>query len=301
MYLFRLKFYLNGDTFDSEEAILELFSSNKDILYTLESDKTDLPLKESRDFIIKGVGFSTEEAALEAGEDAETALLIYGLKNKLGVSQINIEILEQRENIRVVASGVGRASATTNVSRQVNPFIESFQQCIALEFGYRLKSGIDLYNTSHLQSSILGSSIYAKFLTLLIVIETQIEEMEVQKDNNDNEKALEHVKSLIKQTNKSDLNSYWKGNFTSKLGELKRESITSAGKRLMEEHLEHRQYNGKPAKDFFNECYGIRSDIVHGREQPAIEDLAKIIKELDKMVSDFLTSCIEKEKHSSIQ
>ena len=61
-----MKFELSKHVnFDCEELYLR--SSNKDIVYTLYPSDKEKSLKDSSIFIIKGVGFSTEEEAREEG------------------------------------------------------------------------------------------------------------------------------------------------------------------------------------------------------------------------------------------
>lgn len=292
MYLFKLKFSLCGDTFNSEESILELPTSDKTIDYTLHSKNNDSQLKESKEYIVEGVGFSTEEKAYEAGEKAILALYWYGINSRSGVDQIDLEVLEQKDDLIGVISTVTGGSADLTVIRPVDLFTETFQRGMTLVLDNRLELGVDLYNISHSKGSLLRSPINAQFLTLMFTIETLVNRKEIPR-----KKVCEYIKCVVKRAKISHLDEPDKGYLTSRLDELKIESIRSAGKRLMKEHLESRQYRGQSAEEFFDKCYEIRSAMVHGRKQPSV-GLSEITRELDKMVSDLLISCVtEQNKH----
>jgi len=307
MYNFRLKFELSeGTSFNCEESCLKISSSNKDIVYTLYPANKEKSIKDSSVFIIKGVGFSTEEKAYEEESKARKALMWYGTKFNVGVNfnkktgrfskfakkffldKFGVRVLNDKFGVNVYSESdkqtyFGSVSAKGSVIKSVKPFIETFQQGLNIELNDKENLGFELYNASCFESSIR-----ARFLTLIIAIESLIK----QKSRNYN--VVEYVKFLIKKTRQTDLNKNDIESLVSKLEELKSESISSGGKSLIRKYLKSKQYNSKSAEIFFNDCYKIRGKLVHtGNPPEKTGDFSKITNELNKMVSDLLILCIE--------
>jgi hypothetical protein len=74
------------------------------------------------------------------------------------------------------------------------------------------------------------------------------------------------------------------------IGRLKRESISEAGKRMVEASLSGRTYQERCPGDFFRKCYGIRSRLVHGiPPSPSREEVSSAAAQLEVMLSDLLS------------
>jgi hypothetical protein len=74
------------------------------------------------------------------------------------------------------------------------------------------------------------------------------------------------------------------------LRELRRESISSAGRRLAAERLGERTYMEMPAAKFFAHCYDLRSRLVHGGEpRPSRQEVGSAAAALGVFVSELLT------------
>lgn len=296
---FELSKYVN---FDCEELCLR--SSNKDIVYTLYPSDKEKSLKDSSEFIIKGVGSSTEEEAREEGMKVKNALMWFGINNRLGVNFIKstgkssnflkkelfdkfgvtvlddngLNIYPENDESTVFISFSGEGYG---IHKPLKPFAETFQNGLNIELNKKKKLSLELYNASHFESSIR-----AKFLTLIIAIESLISPIKKS------DEAVKFIESLIEQTGqqaREDIKS-----LVDRLGDLKIESISSSAKSLVKKHLEYKQYDGNSAEGFFKKCYDIRKKLVHDGDLPeGIGDLSKITINLDKMVSDLLISCVE--------
>ena len=69
---------------------------------------------------------------------------------------------------------------------------------------------------------------------------------------------------------------------------LKKESINSAGKRLVAT-LGDRKYAGKSPKRFFRDCYDARSNLVHGNlGRPSVETIQGLLGPLEHFVRDLV-------------
>jgi hypothetical protein len=140
---------------------------------------------------------------------------------------------------------------------------------------------MELFHASHLEISKR-----AKFLTEMMIVESLID----QKDKKT--PVIDFIEELISNTKNSTIDGSDKQSLIDGLHRLKKNSITFSGKSLVKKQLCTQQYNGKSAEDFFKDCYGIRSNIVHGlKDRDDVPD--KIAFEFDKMVSDLIVSLVK--------
>ena len=305
MYNFKLDFELSS-TFNCEESYLKLLSSGKNIIYTLYSSDKEKSIKDSRKFIIEGFEFRTEKKACEGENKVRNALMWYCTKFYSGVnfkkesmrcSEFLLKKMSDESGARILnyksrnnvysddkPTYFVSGSAEGYKTYQVNPFIEIFQQGLNIKLNDKENLGFELYNAYAFESSIR-----AKFLTLIIAIESLLGRPKR------NDKTVRYVESLVKQTKKqTELKKNDIDSLVSCLVELKYQSISSRAKCLIKKYLKSKKYNEKSAEIFFSECYKIRSDIVHtGKTPEKIKDFNKINVELYKMVSALLISSIE--------
>lgn len=107
----------------------------------------------------------------------------------------------------------------------------------------------------------------ACFVTLMMAVEALIEQP------SRSERAQQLVADLIERTKQAGLDDEETRSLVGAMGWLRRESIGQGGRRLAR-RLEPRTYGGEDPVQFFNRCYGIRSDLVHGSEnRPPIQDV----------------------------
>lgn len=75
------------------------------------------------------------------------------------------------------------------------------------------------------------------------------------------------------------------------LGWLRYESISGAGRRLIEQRLPDRTFGGVKASQFFAIVYDLRSRLVHGGPSfPSFEEIASKVGDLELMVAELLTA-----------
>lgn len=144
----------------------------------------------------------------------------------------------------------------------------------------RERVALELFNQSFFQQSV-----DSRFLLLMSGLEALIEQGERS------QAVKDYVQSLISATDTmEDLKPNEKESLKSGIGSLKRESIVQAGKRMVKERLNGRNYYDKPAEEFFVECYEIRSRLVHGEIPfPTREEVSAIVAQLEVMLSDLLS------------
>ena len=70
-------------------------------------------------------------------------------------------------------------------------------------------------------------------------------------------------------------------------------SISRTARELAASLLGDREYGGKVAAGFVNECYSIRSDIVHsGRVKGSKRGVSSVTSEFERLVADLLKASI---------
>jgi hypothetical protein len=144
----------------------------------------------------------------------------------------------------------------------------------------RERLSFELFNASFFQTSA-----DTRFIMLVMAIEALIEPVHRSKE------ATDHVDSLIEATKNSLLiTDKDRRSILGSLRWLRYESINQAGKRLAQEQLGVRLYDGKSAPSFFSDCYNLRSRLVHGQYPPPTQhEIGNASTQLEGFVSDLLT------------
>jgi hypothetical protein len=77
------------------------------------------------------------------------------------------------------------------------------------------------------------------------------------------------------------------------LQQLRKESISQAGRALARRLVPHRQYQDHSSWEFFTHCYAVRSQILHGgrAKNPSIDMLA-LANHMEAFVSDLLLASL---------
>lgn len=102
------------------------------------------------------------------------------------------------------------------------------------------------------------------------------------------EPTLSFVESLIDQVRMSPLGNDDKQSLLGAMQWLRLESIGRSGKNYVA-RLEPKTYDGRAPKAFFNRCYEMRSQLVHGAlPRPARELVDPLASNLEVMVNDLL-------------
>jgi hypothetical protein len=97
------------------------------------------------------------------------------------------------------------------------------------------------------------------------------------------------VEQFVAATKTAGLPSEEQALLVNGLGMLKQESISRAGQRLAE-GLGARTYSGQAPPEFFKDCYGLRSRLVHGSASyPSLDEVNDAGGALELFVRDLLT------------
>jgi hypothetical protein len=148
------------------------------------------------------------------------------------------------------------------------------------EISDRERVALELFNASFFQKSADG-----RFLLLMGGVEALIE----QKPRSSNvERLVQAFQSQVDAD--SDVEAEEKTALKSGLGQLQRESIRQAGRRLIRRKIGTRSYEGVLAEEFFGHCYTLRSRLVHGvLPFPTFEEVNPFGGQLEVMLSDLLS------------
>jgi hypothetical protein len=176
------------------------------------------------------------------------------------------------------------ASASAQVGKPVAAFEEHFLEAIERNLRPSEKETLafELYGLSHFEAAPR-----ARFLTLINAVETIIEYKPKGAE------VLEHVANLVEATKSSGLPRSEIDSILGKLSWLRQESISKAGRIFAEELLGTKEYGGMIAKEFFQYCYNIRSQLVHdGKPSDHTINLGHLVNRLDELVADLLAASI---------
>ena len=293
---------------DSSEYVLAQPSAAQKVILLSADSKT--PIKDALTLVLKSDGWPSRESALENGQRFSNALKRSFVKLRVGANygefgpkgmifDSGIVFFEERSGERIFndVHGLmvyqslpeprfGRTTLTPLVGKPESALVKVFDEALVAtkEFDEREKLAFELFNSSFFQETPIS-----RFLLLVMAIEallvTERRSTEVQK----------HIRTLIDQTNDSAELSYdEKQVLMGPLGRLMRESVQQAGRRLSQERLGTRKYDGQCASDFFARCYDMRSRLVHGEGNPELRrESESIVATLEVFVSDILSAPLE--------
>ena len=148
-------------------------------------------------------------------------------------------------------------------------------------------------------SSSLAGLVDARFLTLMMALESLIDQKPRNKEEDAHfRKLIENTEVLLKSQEDSKLlpnpQEDSKSNWKSIIGSLRelnrRESVRQAGTRVVT-RLGTRLYAGCTPQKFFSECYSIRSRLIHGElPLPTNGDVEKMTWPLQDLVCDLIAN-----------
>lgn len=296
-YGFRLRFLLpKGSVIshDSDTLEVQLNSGMQPSILRLVSNNKAV-LKESNDLSLCGNGFATEEEASSCGIRARNSLVFCATQLQMGVDcgrdkstsgfgkvvkdyakEQGILLLNNVHGLSVYPDGMhvrfGGMKASVTIGRTSAKFTEEFIRAyeLSLNFTDKLSLAFELYGASHFEASLR-----AKLLSLISVVES------ICVQDKHSKAVLKHLDNLINMT-KDSLDDPEKDNIISRLGFLKRESISSACKKLVADNLEEEEVRQ------FESLYNVRSRILHDGRAPEDVDLGIEVPKLDKIVSKLL-------------
>jgi hypothetical protein len=301
-FTFRLLFLTpTGRTFSGidpdNHAQLSLPEIDQTItLHQLPHRKNHTPGCSER-FVIKGTGFPTEEAARSCGERIKQALIVVGCDTKIGIdigrdhctssisreaqsiaSQTGIQLRNPVHGLDVYPEDLPvkhfEISATGNVFASFSdaPAKIKHQFAINVTLNDKHRLALELYNLSRFALGV------PRFLTLVTIIEVLAEREKAEQP------AEQQLNQFIELTKTSALTSEQCETLCNRLGDLKRESISAACRRVVANSI------SAEAANYFMKCYDARCILLHrGENKPAMTDNCE---RLDEIVREVLLNDI---------
>lgn len=304
-FAFRLRFKFPPKSFIAEDAdfiVITMPFSDQQI--TLQS-RPAKSLKNTVLYDAMAGEFSSLDAAISYGQKTRDAIAIccalLGMGVEIGkhdeffdVSDVKIDSSNGQSYIQpkdlnglVVYPQDSKVEYTdVGLSDKGGPSAERFQRAFikSFELSEHLDDGLglafELYN-----SHLFEVSSRARFLQLVSTIECLV------KPKRQNKTIVEHVENLVELSEKDlaameNVSPDDRRDFIQRLHHLKRESISSACRNLVQRYL------GDEAVARFQECYNLRSKLVHEGQISSKVELLDHYFELEKITQDLLYAMI---------
>jgi hypothetical protein len=309
LYDFRLRFnfpeaYRIGS--DVEEIELLVLPLGERI--RMRSGAIGTPIKDHAQVAVLGGSFASEDQARDAAEKTKRALLYWAIEQRLGIdfgdgkqrsgvtkaglamlqkqhgcpvrNDIHgIDIYEHVEKLRFV-----NVHGEVKLSKHPPKLIDTFQR--------------EYLHTRYLtEKQVLASEIYAssffdisprsRFITLVTAVEALLER---PKRPDVVEELVEEFKA---KTQLSNIDVQAKNSIIGSLGDLKRESITQAGRMLAGRLIPNELFDGQSSADFFTRCYELRSQILHrGKLEDGLVDMLDLANIMEGFVARLLLAAL---------
>ncbi len=316
-YSFRLRVIrANGSTLNFDETKVDFSVEDSGISIALHSSSPGKSIKEAEQWALVGNGYGSEEDAKNAGAYFRDVLMLCLAKSRVGVdfgdrapkgfvTPYGIKKLEDEVGSRVLNDVHGLMTYVTEpkpkfyrfqvgATRGANTtsFHEAWRTALALKPQLSESEGlaISLFNSSFFQPS--GDS---RFLLLVMAIEAMIS------PNPKSAEAVQYVDRFIAEIDASPLKQKEKTSLTGSLRWLRDESISQAGKTLVESRLGNRTYGNRTASKFFSDVYSLRSRLVHGSSFPTVDEIADTVGVLEVFVSDLLCEPLQMPQDSDLK
>lgn len=286
MFSFRFKFKLDsGLQLVSDKNVLVLEEAPP-VLVRLRPEFPEVALKDARSVVVRGDGYSGEDAAWSGyslwsasvklglakhGVGADFGTQPYG---QSGMTSTALEAMEEHTGQRFVAddhvpmvfrsdptplfvsAGAVQAIKGVNADRVVKSIREDATM-LAAPMSRRLHFALDLYGRA--QGLEMPE---AKLVMLVTAVEAVLD-----RGKRDPE-VVKTVKALNQVINISQLSEKMRLKLGSQVGDHKNKSITESGRELMDANQVWSP-DGESSGDFWERCYELRSKIVHGDETAA--------------------------------
>jgi hypothetical protein len=262
---------------------------------TLGQWQETLPLSLTRRAVLRGVGYSTDSDAIEAGKVWRARLMAAFASMRIGVD-FGDRSVGRRGLDKAGAKRAGHYEAGILVSESNSPpaFMPDITATGVVTSPARLPAALAKVNaagglseerqvTYELFSAALGlghgDACYAMLMAALETMMTPHPRPE---------ESVTHVDKLIELTRKSGLSDNEVNSITGSLRWLRQESIGQAGKRIAE-MLDPNIYMDEAPAIFFRNCYNLRSHLLHGNYPlPTAQEIATRIPHLVKFTSDLI-------------
>ena len=306
MLRFRIRFKLpTGETINISAASVDVETSTGGSPYVLRSLSESAPINGADQLILSSQGFESEEDAWNAGRDAKAALLLAAATVGTGIDtgkdrasgsfgKVVVDMMLDEHGVALrsdvhgltvfddrVKTVFGSFGGRVSVGRSGDAFLKAFGEAInaRLSLTEKQRLALELLGYSHFESSLR-----ARFLTLITVVETLIES-KLRPPT-----ALAHVDALITATLAAALDENESASIVGGLQWLRFNSIGQATRALVSASAGDKLYGGKRPDSFFSACYEMRSRIVHTGDTP--DELGQVYPELERLVRDLVTSSV---------
>jgi Apea-like HEPN len=308
-YSFRLRFHLAPSRHLAAEGnTLKLPTGSDQTLLLSAYPSPSAVFTKTNRLVLTGGPYPTEDAARDAAARSKYALSRWGVATRAGIDfgkdkatmmffkplkdqhrqQTGNRLLEDVHGIAVYESeppvNFGRSEATYELGRALQPLMDAFANHYA--------SGATLTPKQRVAFELFSSSQFewsprSRFLMLVMAVEALLEP-EPRDDQ-----TLAHVQLIIEVTEKANIPRDQKASLLKTMSYFGQDSIGQSYRKLIKRLLGDKKYREQSAKDFFNLCYSMRSDIVHeGALKADRPEIGLVVGDLDALVDDLLSASI---------
>lgn len=303
-FTFRLRFVLpERMRIDSTATELDLSRTSDPYRISLRQVGTAGPLSHAAVLCALGEGYRTAADAEFAGRRFEDALAISFARIGLGadfgrytprsvVTEFGLRRLEMEHRAKVLNDEPGlmvydAAVAPRFVTASVSAVARRSTSRFTRALSAARETGLVLDDARRLafdffSASFFSASEVSRLILLMMALEVLIDQQQRSSD------TVNLVDGFIESVRTSQLDQLAKDSLVGGLRELRRESISSAG-RALAGHLGDRTYLDKSAPTFFTACYSLRSRLVHGSvPRPPRAEVDQHAAQLERFVGDIL-------------
>ena len=320
MYCFRARLRLdprNRINVDADELVLADDVAGIGRVVLLARSESPMPLSQAEELVLRGEGYESEVEAEEAASRWVAGLRVALAASLIGadfgrrgpaqhITPAGLEWLKElllstegSEAARRVADGslvVQHVHGTQIYECEPRPVFAALDLGVLVQrsperllrlIAEAAEKKVAVHDTEELAFELFSGSFFepsadGRFLMLMMAVEV------LTVPERRGEAATTHVDRLIAATHGAGLAPEETESLANALGNLKRESINRAGQRLAET-LGSRLYLEQSPADFFKQCYGLRSRLVHGNQPyPTFDDVNIQAGALELFVRDLL-------------
>lgn len=276
-----------------------------DAAIRLRSGARGTPIKDHSRVALVGGPYSTASDARTAAECARRALLVWAVRNRVG-----IDLGGRRRGGAITKAGERWLEASIghpvrydvhgidvyeHMDRQVfvglnaELVVGKGGEAFVEELASGVMSPVPLSEKQELAGEILSTSYFdasdrSRFVTLITAVEALLEPQPRSVP------AQDLVARMVLMVKESGIEEGNKAAMIGSLGWLRRESIGQAGRTLADRLLSGKTYDGQGPASFFAFCYDLRSSILHLGKAPAEIDFVRVCSSAHAFVSDLLVA-----------